>query len=50
MRSKQIVDHETMKLAFDFDYLEIAHHHPQHGHEVGHQEENNVVPFDVNII
>ena len=29
-------------------HLQVAHHHPQHGHEVGHQEEHDVVPFDEN--
>ena len=40
----------TLELANDWFYLEITHHHTQHGHEVGHQEEHDVVPFNVNII
>ena len=40
----------TLELANDWFYLEITHHHTQHGHEVGHHEEHDVVPFNVNII
>ena len=29
-------------------HLQVAHHHPHHGHEVGHQEEHDVVPLDGN--
>ena len=49
-KAERISDHVILELAIDWFYLEIAHHHPQHGHEVGHQEEHDVVPFNVNII
>ena len=48
--AENISDHVILELPIDWFYLEITHHHTQHGHEVGHQEEHDVVPFNVNNI